>query len=184
VTGFITCAPPARFRRSWSRIVRRPDHAQHQRDASARPCFPDAAFTLKPIRQQHTGLGVTGRDDPTGGASIYKARHGPIPGTADDVYTETLLVIRDNFVRLGGLNYVRYRQTVVVGGTAGDDVLMPADRTTTRFMAMPATTTSTAAWQRPVRRRGRRRGRGHCGADTIRSDAGNDVISDGRSLQG
>ncbi|NOT13936.1 MAG: heme peroxidase [Methylococcaceae bacterium] len=58
---------------------------------------------------QFTGLGITSRDDPTGGSSV------------------TPLVIRDNPATPGSdTNYLRYtgEDHVVLGGTDGDDILV------------------------------------------------------------
>ncbi|MGQ7814938.1 peroxidase family protein [Metapseudomonas furukawaii] len=66
---------------------------------------------------QHTGLGLDGRADPTGGALI-------------DGVEVTPLVIRDNPLTVGpDGNYLRYTggDHVVLGGSAGNDILISSD---------------------------------------------------------
>ncbi|PBJ07706.1 hypothetical protein PS726_01828 [Pseudomonas fluorescens] len=66
---------------------------------------------------QHTGLGATGRDDPTGGILINGVEITP-------------LVIRDNPDTTGpDTNYLRYTGAdhVVLGGTAGNDIIVSSE---------------------------------------------------------
>ncbi|PBJ02236.1 peroxidase family protein [Pseudomonas sp. ACN5] len=66
---------------------------------------------------QHTGLGVDGRADPTGGMMINGVEITP-------------LVIRDNPATIGpDTNYLQYtgEDHVVLGGTAGNDILVSGD---------------------------------------------------------
>ncbi|MGH8031263.1 MAG: peroxidase family protein, partial [Luteimonas sp.] len=67
--------------------------------------------------KQHTGLGVDGRADPTGGIMINGVEVTP-------------LVIRDNPATVGpDTNYLQYtgEDHIVLGGTAGNDILIGGD---------------------------------------------------------
>src|SRR6185437_3337416 len=84
--------------------------------------FQAVSFTLEVDQsKQFTGLGPDGRADPTGGVSIFGHEMAP-------------LVIRDNPDTPGpDTNYLHYTgqmqnaATVVLGGTAGDDIIIGGD---------------------------------------------------------
>ncbi len=85
--------------------------------------LPDAIFAtptwileVDPTKQ-HTGLGLSGRDDPTGGIEINGVEITP-------------LVIRNNPATPGtDTNYLQYtgEDHVVLGGTAGNDIIISGD---------------------------------------------------------
>ncbi|WP_271408500.1 peroxidase family protein [Pseudomonas sp. Q1-7] len=80
--------------------------------------FSTPTWTLE-VNQalQHTGLGASGRDDPTGGIVINGVEIVP-------------LVIRDNPETVGpDSNYLRYTgpDHVVLGGTPGDDIIISSE---------------------------------------------------------
>jgi len=85
--------------------------------------LPDAIFAtptwileVDPTKQ-HTGLGASGREDPTGGIEINGIEITP-------------LVIRDNPATAGDDdNYLQYtgEDHVVLGGTAGNDIIVSGD---------------------------------------------------------
>jgi Ca2+-binding RTX toxin-like protein len=80
--------------------------------------FSTPAWTLEVDQsRQHTGLGADGRADPTGGIMIFGEEVVP-------------LVVRDNPETPGpDANYLQYTGAdhVVLGGTAGDDILIAGD---------------------------------------------------------
>ena len=160
--------------RAREELVRQAGDAQHRRDASAGRDLPTPTLILEvDPTKQFTGLGVDGRADPTGGITINgvevtpaghprQSRHGR-PGYE--------------------LSAVHRRRHVVLGGTAGNDILIAGDRR------------RHALWrwrQRPPRGRLRQRhvlgGDGDDiipdmgGDDNIQGGAGNDVIQAGNMI--
>ncbi|HEU4377500.1 MAG TPA: peroxidase family protein [Hyphomicrobiaceae bacterium] len=109
--------------------------------------FTTPAFTLEVDQsKQFTGLGDSGRDDPTGGVLL------------------TPLVIRDNPDTAGpDSNYLHYtgEDHVVLGGTAGDDILL-------------ASIGDDTIWGDA----GNDRIDGGDGNDQLRGGAGDDIITD------
>ncbi|MGE0741003.1 MAG: peroxidase family protein, partial [Hyphomonadaceae bacterium] len=110
--------------------------------------FMTPAYTLEVDQsQQHTGFGGDGRDDPTGAALL------------------TPLVIRDNPDTIGpDGNYLRYTgaETVVLGGTAGNDILIAGDSDDDTLWGDEGDDYIDGGY----------------GADMIRGGAGDDVIHD------
>ena len=116
--------------------------------------FSTPAWTLEVDQtKQFTGLGADGRADPTvaddapgaGQSTILAGFNNPTIINGQEIAP---LVIRDNPDTVGpDTNYLHYTgdRPVVLGGTAGNDILIAGDPTTTRSTAMPATTGSTAA---------------------------------------
>ncbi|WP_375739225.1 peroxidase family protein [Pseudomonas boanensis] len=109
--------------------------------------FSTPAFTLEVnAAVQFTGLGLTGRDDPTGASLIAP------------------LVIRDNPDTVGpDTNYLRYtgEDHVVLGGTAGDDILISSIGDDTLWGDA-----------------GNDRLEGGDGVDNLEGGAGDDIITD------
>jgi len=102
--------------------------------------------------KQHTGLGVDGRADPTGGAMI---------GTVEVVP----LVIRDSPATVGpDKNYLQYtgEDHVVLGGTPGDDIIKSGAGDDTLYGD-----------------EGKDRLDGGFGDDTVLGGAGDDIITSG-----
>jgi Ca2+-binding RTX toxin-like protein len=101
--------------------------------------------------QQFTGLGPDGRADPTGGIMIGDVEITP-------------LVIRDNPATVGpDTNYLQYtgEDHVVLGGTAGNDILIAGDGDDTIYGDA-----------------GNDRLEGGAGNDAVLGGAGDDIISD------
>jgi Ca2+-binding RTX toxin-like protein len=114
--------------------------------------FLTPTFTLE-VDQTHqfTGLGVAGRDDPTGGIMIDGVEIVP-------------LVIRDNPDTVGpDTNYLQYtgEDHVVMGGTAGNDIIISGDGDDTLYGDA-----------------GNDRLEGGAGNDAVLGGAGDDIISD------
>ncbi|MCP2020377.1 peroxidase family protein [Pseudomonas laurylsulfatiphila] len=114
--------------------------------------FLTPTFTLE-VDQTHqfTGLGVAGRDDPTGGIMIDGVEIVP-------------LVIRDNPETPGAdTNYLQYtgEDHVVMGGTAGNDIIISGEGDDTVYGDA-----------------GNDRLEGGAGNDAVLGGAGDDIISD------
>ncbi|PVZ57188.1 heme peroxidase [Pseudomonas sp. B1(2018)] len=114
--------------------------------------FLTPTFTLE-VDQTHqfTGLGVGGRDDPTGGIMIDGVQIVP-------------LVIRDNPETPGAdTNYLQYtgEDHVVMGGTAGNDIIISGDGDDTVYGDA-----------------GNDRLEGGAGNDAVLGGDGDDIISD------
>ncbi|UVM03320.1 peroxidase family protein [Pseudomonas laurylsulfatiphila] len=114
--------------------------------------FLTPTFTLE-VNQanQFTGLGVAGRDDPTGGIMINGVEVVP-------------LVIRDNPDTVGpDTNYLQYtgEDHVVMGGTAGNDIIISGDGDDTLYGDG-----------------GNDRLEGGAGNDAVLGGDGDDIISD------
>jgi Ca2+-binding RTX toxin-like protein len=119
--------------------------------------LPNAIFTtptwileVDPTKQ-YTGLGPDGRADPTGGITINGIEVVP-------------LVVRDNPATAGqDTNYLRYtgEDHVVLGGTAGDDIIISGDGDDTLYGD-----------------EGNDYLEGGFGNDTIMGGAGDDIIQD------
>ncbi len=114
--------------------------------------FLTPTFTLEVDQAtQFTGLGVGGRDDPTGGIMINGVE-------------VVSLVIRDNPDTVGpDTNYLHYtgEDHVVLGGTAGNDILISGDGDDTLYGDA-----------------GNDRLEGGAGNDAVLGGAGDDIITD------
>jgi len=99
---------------SFAKLVMANTDATHLSDAIF--ATPTWILEVDPTKQ-HTGLGVSGREDPTGGIEINGVEIMP-------------LVIRDNPATVGeDDNYLQYtgEDHVVLGGTAGNDIIISGD---------------------------------------------------------
>ena len=139
--------------------------------------FQTPAFTLEvDPSKQHTGLGTDGRADPTGGITINGVE-------------VTKLVIRDNPNTVGpDSNYLHYTgdQTVVLGGTAGNDILIAgsSDDDTVWGDAGNDYLEGGFGDDNLLGGDGDDIIQDMGGNDNIKGGAGNDVIEDGHSLIG
>ncbi|GAU86882.1 peroxidase family protein [Bosea sp. BIWAKO-01] len=133
---------------SFAKLVMLNSDATHLPNA----IFTTPTFTLEVNRAaQHTGLGLDGRADPTGGIEINGVEVVP-------------LVIRDNPATPGtDTNYLQYtgEDHVVLGGTAGNDVIISGDGDDTLYGDG-----------------GNDRLEGGYGNDTIMGGDGDDIIRD------
>ena len=121
--------------------------------------------------KQYTGLGISGRDDPTGGIAINGVEIMP-------------LVIRDNPQRWAQTtNYLQYtgEDHVVLGGTAGNDIIISGDGDDTLYGDAGNDRLEGGYRQRHSARWRRRRHHPPImgGDDIIQGGAGNDVIQAG-----
>ena len=165
--------------RAGEQLVRQAGHGQHRRDASAGAGLPDAGLILEVDQTRQFNGRV--RCDGTGHATMPAA--DPISGIR-----LTPLVIRDNPATPGpDTNYLQYTgdEHVVLGGTAGNDILIASDRRRHALWrrrqrpasrAVTATTSSTAA---PATTSSPIIG----GDDIIHGEDGNDVIHGGNGDQ-
>ncbi|MFC5696611.1 peroxidase family protein, partial [Pseudomonas sp. GCM10022186] len=133
---------------SFAKLVMNNTDALHLPNA----IFSTPTWTLEVnAATQHTGLGLTGRDDPTGGTAIGAVEIIP-------------LVIRDNPNTVGpDTNFLHYtgEDHVVLGGTLGNDIIISGEGDDTLYGD-----------------EGNDELEGGYGNDTVMGGAGDDILTD------